>query len=98
MSVVKEQTIAPKYVQTLMEASRVDVTLGISWTMMRLHVMVRRRNNYNTIIRIAYIILLYIIYTNILYIYILYIIKELYYIYNMYPYLKRLSHDYGQLI
>ena len=47
MSVVTEQIIAPKYVQTLMEASRVDATLGFSWTMMRLHVMVCKRNNYN---------------------------------------------------
>ena len=47
MSVGTEQIIAPKNVQTLMEVSFVDVTLGFSWTMMRLHVMVCRRNNYN---------------------------------------------------
>ena len=53
MSVVTEQIIAPKHVQTLMEASFVDVTVGFSWTMMGLHVMVCRRHNHNIIIRIA---------------------------------------------
>ena len=49
MSVVKEQIIAPKNVQTLMEVSFVHVTVGFSWTMMGLHVMVCRRINYNII-------------------------------------------------
>ena len=47
MSVLTEQIIAPKNVQILMEASFVDVTLGFSWTMIGLHVMVCRRNKYN---------------------------------------------------
>ena len=46
MSVVTEQMVAPKYVQILMEVSFVFVTLGFSWIMMELHVMVCR-NNYN---------------------------------------------------
>ena len=47
MSVVTEMMVAPKYVQILMEVSFVDVTVGFSWIMMGLHVMVCRRNNYN---------------------------------------------------
>ena len=47
MSVVTEQTVAPKYVQILMEVSFVDVTVGFSWIMMGLHVTVCRRINYN---------------------------------------------------
>ena len=46
MSVLTEQIIAPKNVQTLTEVSFVDVTLGFSWITMGLHVMVCRRNNY----------------------------------------------------
>ena len=72
MSVVIEQMVAPKYVQILMEVSFVDVTVGFSWIMMGLHVMVCRRNNYNIYIYIA------IIYYDIIYIYI-YI--YIYYIY-----------------
>ena len=52
MSVVTEQMVAPKYVQILMEVSFVDVTVGFSWIMMELHVMVCRRNNYNNYILI----------------------------------------------
>ena len=69
MSVVPEQIIAPKNVQTLMEVSFVDVTLGFSWIMMGLHVMVCRRNNYNIYIRITK----FYIYTNIYYICYIYI-------------------------
>ena len=47
MSVATELMVAPKYVQTLMEVSIVNVRLGFSWTKMELHVMVCRRNNYN---------------------------------------------------
>ena len=47
MSVVTELIIAPRYVQILMEVSFVDVTVGFSWIMMGLHVMVCRKNNYN---------------------------------------------------
>ena len=73
MSVVTEQMVAPKYVQILMEVSFVDVTLGFSWIMMGLHVMVCRRNNYNIYIRI-YSNTYFIIYMTHIYIYI--------YIYN----------------
>ena len=80
MSVVTEQKIAPKYVQTLMEVSFVNVTLGISWTMMGLHVMVRRRNNDNIYIPI----ILYAVYVYIR----IYIIYTCIYNYIMYPYVK----------
>ena len=40
MSVVMEHTIAPKHVQTLMEAIFVDVILGFYWGQMGLHAMV----------------------------------------------------------
>ena len=40
MSVVMEQTIVPKYVLTLLEASLVDVVVVIYWTLMGLLVMV----------------------------------------------------------
>ena len=53
MSVVTEQMVAPKYVQILMEVSFVNVTVGFSWIMMGLHVMVCRRNNYNIYVYIA---------------------------------------------
>ena len=54
MSVVTEQIVAPKYVQIQMEVSFVDVTLGFSWIMMGLHVMVCRRNNYNNYVHKIY--------------------------------------------
>ena len=40
MSVVMEYTIAPKYVQTLMEASLVNVMMAMNWILMELLVMV----------------------------------------------------------
>ena len=40
MSVVMKQMIAPIYVQTLMEASLVDVIVALYWMMMGLLVMV----------------------------------------------------------
>ena len=40
MSVVMEHTIAPKYVQTLMEASLVNVMMAMNWILMELLVMV----------------------------------------------------------
>ena len=40
MSVVKEQMFVPKHVQTLLEASFVDVVVVIYWTLMGLLVMV----------------------------------------------------------
>ena len=40
MSVIKKQMIVPKHVQTLLEASLVDVIMVIYWTLMGLLVMV----------------------------------------------------------
>ena len=42
MSVVMEHTIAPKYVQTLKEASIVNVMVAFYWTLIELHVTVCR--------------------------------------------------------
>ena len=64
-----------------MEVSFVIVTLGISWTMMGLHVMVRRKNNDNIYIPIIY----YTLYAVYVYIYIIY---TCIYNYIMYPYVK----------
>ena len=40
MSVVMEHTIAPKHVQTLLEAILVDVILDFYWRLMGLHAVV----------------------------------------------------------
>ena len=77
MSVVTEQIVAPKYVQIQMEVSFVDVTLGFSWIMMGLHVMVCRRNNYNNMHIYSNNLLRYNLYLYI-YIYIIYIYIYIY--------------------
>ena len=46
MSVVMEQTIALKYVETLKEASIVNAILALYWMLMELLVMVCTRNIY----------------------------------------------------